>query len=331
MFFSVVIPVFNRNDELKEILQSLAQQTYRDFEVIVVDDGSVDSAEPVCVLFDDVLDIRYIYKYNSGPGLSRNAGGETAKGDFIIFFDSDCIIPSHYMETVNSFLTENGDVDAYGGPDASESESDDKQKAKTYAMTSFFTTGGIRGGSEKGLDKFVPRSFNMGVSRKVWELTEGFCSMRFGEDMEFSYRIIESGFKTVLIKDAYVYHKRRTNTKSFFRQVFFSGVARINLYKRFPRTLKLVHLLPAVFVIYLILIIPLLFIVGKAMLYPLFIVCIVWFVDSLRIYRSVNVSLMSVESSLVQITGYGAGFLYGFIQRILLKKDEDSTYDTDFF
>lgn len=331
MFFSVVIPVFNRNDELKEILQSLAQQTYRGFEVIVVDDGSVDSAEPVCVLFDDILNIRYIYKYNSGPGLSRNMGGEVSKGDFIIFFDSDCIIPPQYMETVNNYLTENSDVDAYGGPDASENESDDKQKAKTYAMTSFFTTGGIRGGSEKGLDKFIPRSFNMGVSRKVWELTEGFSSMRFGEDMEFSYRIIESGFKTVLIKDAYVYHKRRTNAKSFFRQVFFSGVARINLYKRFPRTLKPVHLLPAVFVIYLILIIPMLFVIGKAMLYPFFIICIVWFIDSLRIYRSVNVSLMSVESSLVQITGYGLGFLYGFIQRIVLKKDEESTYNTNFF
>lgn len=330
MFYSIVIPVYNRNEELAVILESLSHQSYRDFEVIVVDDGSIDSAEPTCNLFKSVLNIKYIHKYNSGPGLSRNEGAKISEGGFILFLDSDCITPEHYLQSVDDFLMENRDVDAFGGPDASQKGADDKQKAITYAMTSFFTTGGIRGG-DKRLDKFVPRSFNMGVSRKVWQLTGGFSSMRFGEDMEFSYRIMESGFKTALITDAYVYHMRRTDTKAFFRQVFFSGMARINLYLRFPRTLKFVHVLPAIFALYVILIIPLLIIIGKSSMYPLFIAAAVWFFDSLKIHRSVNVSIMSVESSMIQIFAYGLGFLYCFWQRIIKKKDEESSYDTDFY
>lgn len=330
MYYSIVIPVYNRNEELGVILESLTHQTYRDFEVIVVDDGSIERAEPTCDLFKKVLKIKYIYKYNSGPGLSRNEGAAVADGDFILFLDSDCIIPEQYLQAIEDFLSQNRDVDAFGGPDASQDGAEDKQKAITYAMTSFFTTGGIRGG-DKSLDKFIPRSFNMGVSRKVWQLTGGFSSMRFGEDMEFSYRIIESGFKTALITDAYVYHMRRTDTKAFFRQVFFSGMARINLYLRFPHTLKFVHVLPALFALYILLIIPLLILIGKEAMYPLFLAVAVWFVDSLRIYRSVNVSIMSVESSVVQIFAYGLGFLYCFWQRIIKKKDEESSYNTDFY
>ncbi|MEG1555007.1 MAG: glycosyltransferase [Rikenellaceae bacterium] len=330
MYYSIVIPVYNRNEELGVILESLSQQTYRDFEVIVVDDGSIESAEPTCETFKDVLKVKYIYKYNSGPGLSRNEGAKVSESDFILFLDSDCIAPPHYLQSIDDFLNANRDVDAFGGPDASQEGADDKQKAITYAMTSFFTTGGIRGG-DKRLDKFIPRSFNMGVSRKVWNLTGGFSSMRFGEDMEFSYRVIESGFKTALIKDAYLYHMRRTDTKAFFRQVFYSGMARINLYLRFPHTLKLVHILPALFALYIILIIPLLFIIGKATMYPLFIAAAVWFLDSLKVYRSINVSIMSVESSVVQIFAYGLGFLYCFWQRIIKKKDEESSYNTDFY
>ncbi|MBE9487628.1 MAG: glycosyltransferase [Bacteroidetes bacterium] len=331
MFYSIVIPVYNRKDELIAICDSLSKQTLKSFEIIVVDDGSIDSAEPVCLDFKDKLTIKYIYKYNSGPGLSRNVGADQAKGDYIIFLDSDCIVPSQYLESLDKFLLEHKNIDAFGGPDACEDSANDKQKAINYAMTSFFTTGGIRGGGKKRLDSFIPRSFNMGVSRKLWSLTNGFSSMRFGEDMEFSYRIIESGFSTALIQDAYVYHMRRTDVKAFFKQVFFSGMARINLYKRFPRTLKLVHILPAFFALYILLLFPLILFFGKIIMLPIFAVVIIWFLDSLRLYRSVNISLMSVESSFIQIFAYGLGFLYCFWQRMICQKDEDSSYNTDFY
>ena len=243
--FSLVIPIYNRPNEAEELLESLTQQTYTDFEVIVVEDGSSITCEQVVAKYNNLLNIKYFIKSNSGPGTTRNYGAERSVGDTIIYFDSDCIIPPRYLEIVNKRLSENY-TDAFGGPDRAHESFTPLQKAINYSMTSFLTTGGIRGGKRK-LDKFFPRSFNMGYSRKVFEVTKGFSTMRFGEDIDMSIRILSNGFTTQLIENAYVYHKRRTDFRKFFRQVYNSGIARINLYKRYPESLKVVHLLPAAF------------------------------------------------------------------------------------
>jgi glycosyltransferase involved in cell wall biosynthesis len=237
--FSVIIPVYNRPDELKELLESLRIQTYKNFEVIVVEDGSDLKSDKVVEQYQQDLEIKYFFKSNSGPGQSRNYGSERAGGDYHVFFDSDCIIPKRYFEVVNERL-EKEPVDAYGGPDMAHPDFTPIQKSINYSMTSFFTTGGIRGGM-KDQKKFHPRSFNMGFTQKVFDQTNGFSKMRFGEDVDMSLRIIENGFSTTLIKEAAVYHKRRVDFRKFFKQVYNSGIARINLYKRHPNSLKLVH------------------------------------------------------------------------------------------
>ncbi len=193
IFFSVIIPVYNRPDEVRELLQSLTEQTYRNFEVVIIEDGSSDSCESVVDNFHNELDITYHYKENSGQGFSRNVGFEIANGDYFIIFDSDCLIPPHYFKTVNKRLKTDW-LDAYGGPDRAHKSFTPLQKAISYSMTSPFTTGGIRG-NEQHSGTFHPRSFNMGISREVFEETGGFKITRMGEDIEFSIRIIRNGFK----------------------------------------------------------------------------------------------------------------------------------------
>ncbi|MCR5456395.1 MAG: glycosyltransferase, partial [Bacteroidales bacterium] len=232
MKFSIIIPLYNRPGEIDELLESLTRQTYKDFDVIIVEDGSTLRSDQIIQKYQSALDIQYYYKPNSGPGTTRNYGAERSKQDYFIFFDSDCIIPDGYMATVSQRLEENY-TDCYGGPDAAMPSFTPVQKAISYAMTSIISTGGIRGASEKA-GKFHPRSFNMGFSRKVFEATGGFSTMRFGEDIDMTLRIIEGGFTTQLIKEAFVYHKRRTDFRKFFRQVFNSGCARINLNMRHP-------------------------------------------------------------------------------------------------
>ncbi len=244
---SIIIPVYNRPKEIEELLRSLSEQTSKDFEVIVVEDGSTVKCDVIVNSYHDKIDVRYFYKENSGPGQRRNYGYENAKGDYCIFWDSDCILHPYYFEVVQSVLISNY-VDAFGGPDKAHNGFTKFQKAINYSMTSFLSTGGIRGGSEK-IDKFYPRSFNMGYSREVFNATKGFSNMRFGEDIDMSIRILKYGFKTRLIKDAFVYHKRRTNLCQFYKQVFNSGAARISLSQRHPGSLKLVHMGPALFTI----------------------------------------------------------------------------------
>src|SRR6201996_1227756 len=245
MFFSIIIPLYNRPQEIKELLETLTLQTYKQFEVLVIEDGSVDDAAEIVKEFADRLAIRYFVKPNSGQGFTRNYGFERAKGDYFVIFDSDCLIPEDYFQVVNDSLNTNW-LDAYGGPDASHPSFTPVQKAISYSMTSPFTTGGIRG-NKKGIGQFHPRSFNMGVSRAVWEKAGGFIITRSAEDLEYSIRIHSLGFKIGLIPDAKVYHKRRTNFLQFYKQIHFFGRARINIYKFFPNELKAVNFFPAVF------------------------------------------------------------------------------------
>lgn len=325
MLLSLVIPVYNREDEMKELLSSLSLQENRDFEVIIVDDGSENSVEYLAEEYSDILDIKYYYKPNSGPGLTRNYGSERANGEYLIFLDSDCVIPAQYTQVLQDYLSKN-DVDAFGGPDAASEDFSDFQKAASYSMTSFFTTGGIRGGKLK-LDKFYPRSFNMGYKKETYNRLGGFSGMRYGEDMELSYRLKERDCSLVLIPDAYVYHKRRSTAKSFFKQVFFFGTARINLYKRYPSTLKLTHLLPSLFLIYTLFSIFFSMFVCRYAILPIFMIMLIWFIQSTYLNRSVNVGIISVRTSFIQLFGYGLGLLYGVVMRFILKKTEEETYD----
>ncbi|MBQ1582014.1 MAG: glycosyltransferase, partial [Prevotella sp.] len=262
MKYSIVIPVYNRPDEVDELLSSLLSQSFQDFEVIVVEDGSKITCREVCDKYTGKLCLSYFMKPNSGPGQSRNYGAERANGEYLLILDSDVVLPKDYLQAIEDELN-TLPCEAFGGPDASHPSFTPVQKAISYSMTSFFTTGGIRGGKAK-LDKFYPRSFNMGIRRDVYQTLGGFSKMRFGEDIDFSYRICEAGYKPRLFPKAWVWHKRRTDFRKFFRQVFNSGIARINLEKRHPGTMKLVHMLPMVFTVGVIGLV-LLFILGLSM------------------------------------------------------------------
>jgi glycosyltransferase involved in cell wall biosynthesis len=328
MFFSIIIPLYNRPDEVAELLASLCEQTNKQFEVVIVEDGSVQKSDIVVEKYHNMLDLTYFEKSNSGPGLTRNAGAARAKYDYLIFFDSDCIIPPDYIETVSRFLSEQS-TDAYGGPDAAMQTFTVIQKAINYSMTSFFTTGGIRGG-KKSMEKFNPRSFNLGVSKKAFEAVGGYESMRFGEDIDFSLRLSENGFRTALIPEAFVYHKRRSTFRQFFKQVYNSGIARINLHLRHPGSLKAVHLLPACFIAGMV------FSFAVSPFYPLFLLIpalysAVVFIDSLTKNRSVKVALYSIAAAWIQLTGYGTGFLSAVWKRLIMKKGEFKAFEKKFY
>ena len=321
MLFSVIIPLYNRPQEIKELLETLTVQTYKDFEVLVIEDGSKDDAEDIVKSFADKLDVRYFKKQNEGQGFTRNFGFERAKGDYFVIFDSDCLIPENYFEIVNNYLKTNW-LDAYGGPDDSHPSFTPVQKAISYSMTSPFTTGGIRG-NKKGIGQFHPRSFNMGVSRKVWETVGGFKITRSAEDLEYSIRIHTAGFKIGLIPDAKVYHKRRTNFKQFFKQIHFFGRARINLYKFFPNELKWVHFFPAVFTLGLIFtLIANLFWGWVAEVCDAFLalyILLIFFHAWLK-NKSLKVALLGVIAAFTQLIAYGLGFMQDFWKRVVLKR-----------
>lgn len=318
IFFSIVIPVYNRPDEVAELLESLTQQSYRNYEIIIVEDGSSVPCEAVVKAYADRLPVTYYTKPNSGPGQTRNYGAERAKGEYLLIWDSDILIPEGYFEAIESFLKANP-VDAFGGPDRAHASFTDVQKAINYSMTSFFTTGGIRGGKKK-LDKFFPRSFNMGIRRTVYEQLSGFRAMRFGEDIDFSYRIVEAGYKTALIPDAYVYHKRRTDFRKFFRQVHNSGIARINLSILHPSTLKLVHTLPALFTLAVIPFMPLM---------PIYALAV--FLDASIQNRSCKIGVLAVVAAFTQLIGYGTGFIGAAFRRYILKKENKDAFMANFY
>ncbi len=337
MRYSFIIPVYNRPDEVEELLESMTQLTVTDFEVIIVEDGSTVPCEAVCQRYADKLDLKYFPKDNSGPGQSRNYGVERARGEYALILDSDVVLPPDYLAAVDEELRR-APADAVGGPDCAHPSFTDTQKAISYSLTSFFTTGGIRGGKKK-LDKFYPRSFNMGVRREVYQRLNGFSKMRFGEDIDFSIRIFKAGCRCRLFPDAWVYHKRRTDFRKFWRQVYNSGIARINLYKRYPESLKLVHLLPMVFTLGVLLCCALI-IIGCAALCaalaclgaaPLLLYSLVVFADSARQYGSVKIGLLSVRAAYVQLMGYGCGFLEAWWKRCVLGKDEFAAYVHNFY
>lgn len=335
MKYSVIIPVYNRPDEAQELLESLVQQECQDFEVIVVEDGSTVPCKEVVEQFCDRLDVKYFTKPNSGPGQTRNYGVERAQGEYVLILDSDAVCPPGYIAAVEAELQANP-CDAFGGPDRAHESFTPMQKAINYAMTSFFTTGGIRGGKKK-MDKFYPRSFNMGVRRAVYNALGGFSEMRFGEDIDFSTRIFKGGYKCRLFPEAWVWHKRRTDLKKFFKQVHNSGIARINLTKRHPGTLKLVHLLPAVFTIGVTLcllsivagsFLPALGIFGSS---PLLLFSLIIFVDATIAEHSMGVGLRAVAASFVQLTGYGTGFLRAWWERCVLGRGEFEAFKKNFY
>ena len=356
MKYSIVVPVFNRPDEVDELLESLTRQTLKDFEVIIVEDGSKTPCKDVCEKYADVLALHYYYKENSGPGQSRNYGAERANGEWLIVLDSDVVLPDGYIEAVDRNLeeseltnhklqTSNIKVQSFGGPDAAHPSFTPVQKAISYSMTSFFTTGGIRGGKAK-LDKFYPRSFNMGIRRDVYLQLGGFSKMRFGEDIDFSYRIVEAGYRPQLIPEAWVWHKRRTDFRKFFRQVYNSGIARINLEKRHPGTMKLVHLLPAVFTVGVIVLV-LISAVGRALMHyvdrdqfywmcfapwvPILLYSLIIFIDSSVKNRSLHVGLLSIPAAFTQLMGYGLGFIESWWKRSVLKQDEFTAFEKTFY
>ena len=358
MKYSIIVPVYNRPDEVDELLESLSNQTQKDFEVIIVEDGSVKPCKDVCDKYADIFALHYYAKENSGPGQSRNYGAERAQGDYLIVLDSDVVLPQGYLGAIDNSLREHP-TEAFGGPDAASPSFTPVQKAISYSMTSFFTTGGIRGGKAK-LDKFYPRSFNMGIRRDVYLELGGFSKMRFGEDIDFSYRIVEAGYRPQLFPDAWVWHKRRTDFRKFFRQVYNSGIARINLMKRHPGTLKLVHLLPTVFTLGVIGCL-MLFGLGAALymegewldanglrptdnmhqgvgmvfcvlaLLPLLFYSLLIFIDSSIRNRSLWVGLLSIPAAFVQLMGYGFGFIESWWKRCILKKDEYQAFERTFY
>ena len=328
MRYSIIVPVYNRPDEVDELLQSLCEQTVKDFEVLIVEDGSVKPCKDVCDKYASILDLHYYAKENSGPGQSRNYGTERANGEYVIILDSDVVLPAGYLQAVEDELKQNP-CEAFGGPDATHPSFTPIQKAISYSMTSFFTTGGIRGGKAK-LDKFYPRSFNMGIRRDVYLQLSGFTKMRFGEDIDFSYRIVEAGFMPRLFPEAWVWHKRRTDFRKFFRQVYNSGIARINLEKRHPGTMKLVHLLPTVFTLG---VIGLLLI---TLFWPLACVPIILYslllcIDSSIKNKSLWVGLLSIPAAFVQLMGYGFGFIESWWKRCVLKQDEFTAFEKNFY
>ena len=394
MRYSIIVPVFNRPDEVDELLDSLTRQTVKDFEVIIVEDGSTKTCKDVCEKYASILDLHYYFKENSGPGQSRNYGAERSKGEYLLILDSDVVLPDRYIENLelrienqrsfevkteknydmlqgmnnngmqgthaqgtnngvqgnhnSKFSILNSKLAAFGGPDAAHPSFTPTQKAISYSMTSFFTTGGIRGGKKK-LDKFYPRSFNMGIRRDVYMQLGGFTKMRFGEDIDFSYRICEAGYSPQLIPEAWVWHKRRTDFRKFFRQVYNSGIARINLEKRHPGTMKLVHLLPAVFTIGVTILIliaafgRIMMVYGNAedfrswyylvvaALAPLLLYSLLIFADSSLKNRSMKVGALSVPAAFIQLMGYGTGFLVSWWKRCVLGKDEFHAFEKNFY
>ena len=348
MKYAIIVPVYNRPDEVAELLESLTLQTFKDFEVIIVEDGSQNPCETVCKQYEKLLDIKYFIKENSGPGQSRNYGAAHSTGEYLLILDSDVVLPAGYLAVIEKELRREP-VDAFGGPDCAHNSFTDTQKAISYSMTSFFTTGGIRGGKKK-LDKFYPRSFNMGIRRDVYERLGGFSKMRFGEDIDFSIRIFKAGYTCRLFPEAWVWHKRRTDFRKFWRQVYNSGIARINLYKKYPESLKFVHLLPMLFTVGCTLL-ALLFILGIVLFFilpagmmqarglalsllallPLFLYAFLIFADATSKNASAKIGLLSIGAAFIQLTGYGCGFIEAWWKRCIEGKDEFSAYESNFY
>lgn len=309
--FSLIIPVFNRPDEIRELLESLLHQSYgKPYEIVIVEDGSVTTSKAIVDKYTGVLNITYLFKANTGPGDSRNYGMQHAKGDYFIILDSDCVIPINYLEKIATSLNDKY-VDCFGGPDAAHESFSNVQKAINYAMTSIFTTGGIRG-NRKAVDKFQPRSFNMGISREAFEKSGGFGDIHPGEDPDLSMRLWEKGYKTKLIPEAFVYHKRRISFNKFLLQVKKFGMVRPILNKWHPGSSRIIYWFPSLFCIGLFISTVLVFMWPERYLWPIILYVAYFafiFLDALIKNKNLAVAFLAIIAVLMQFIGYGYGFL----------------------
>lgn len=306
--FSIIIPVYNRLEEIDELLESLTKQDFSDdFEVLIIEDGSENSSEEIVKKHESQLNLKYFFKENSGAGASRNLGMKQASGNYFIILDSDVIVPRQYLLEVKKALETNF-TDAFGGPDTAHKSFTSLQKAINYAMTSVLTTGGIRG-NKKAVGKFQPRSFNLGISKKAFEKTNGFANLKVGEDIDLTFRLWKNGFETQLIENAFVYHKRRSTFQHFFKQTFAFGTARPKLNKRYPETKKLTYWFPSLFIIGLDISILFMFFGYYQILYLYGFYFTLIFIDSLFKNKNLYVAFLSIFTSLTQFLGYGLGFL----------------------
>jgi len=311
MRYSIIVPVYNRPGEIDELLKSLTEVTCKSFEVLIIEDGSSNTSENIVGQYKDTLDIHYYKKQNTGQGFSRNFGFKRAKGDYFVVFDSDCLIPPHYFDAVNETIEHHGGIDCWGGPDRAHDSFTPVQKAINYSMTSLFTTGGTRG-NRRHIGTYHPRSFNMGISKEVYSKTGGYKITRMGEDLEFSIRIQKNGFNTFFINDAFVYHKRRTKFLQFYKQLFFFGRARINIWRYHPEELKAVHLFPLLFTLSFVYSIA-----GTALGLPLAdhilllfgMFAVILALDAFRLENNLLVGLYSSAAGFIQLVAYGFGFL----------------------
>ncbi|MDN3707504.1 glycosyltransferase [Myroides ceti] len=330
MIYSFIIPVYNRPDEIEELLESLSQQTYQnDFEVVVVEDGSSLSCENVVNKYRDLLSVSYYYKENSGPGASRNYGMQKAKGSYFIILDSDCLLPDSYLQKVDECL-KNDYVDCFGGPDNAAASFSDIQKAINFAMTSFITTGGIRGGSEQ-IGKFQPRSFNMGLSKKAFEATQGFGKIHPGEDPDLVIRLWKMGYETRLFEPAYVYHKRRIDWQKFYRQVNKFGKARPILNQRYPEYSKITFWFPTLFCLFFILAVSSA-VLGNFYMGALFVLYfIVLYISALLRTKDFKIAAYAIIATLIQFYGYGSGFLKSNFKLFVLNQKAEEAMPEMFF
>jgi glycosyltransferase involved in cell wall biosynthesis len=322
----VIIPVYNRPDEVEELLECLVNQIYTNFEVVIIEDGSVTKCDKVVDSFKEKLTINYYFQENTGQGFARNTGFTYAKGEYFIIFDSDVIVPKEYLSIVDEYLNKNW-LDAYGGPDGASADFSDYQKAISYSMTSFLTTGGIRG-KKGGVGKFQPRSFNMGLSKETYLRTGGYAKRDMGEDVELSLRMEKMNLTVGLIADAIVFHKRRGNFKDFFKQIYSFGRTRIQLLAYDPDILKLVHTFPMVFTL-ICLSIPLWYLIYKPLFFLGIILLSIYillnFIDSTLKNKSIKVGLLSILAVFVQLFGYGIGFMTEGWKKLFEEKGYNQT------
>lgn len=325
MRFSVIVPTFGRPEEVKELLSSFLDQDNKDFEIIIVD-GSLDTLlEKVIGEFKDKINIRYYYEKGLGISDSRNLGANKASGEYLVFMDSDCIVSPDYFTIVNNFLSKNK-VEGFTGPDKAHSSFSMVQKAINYAMTSHFTTGGIRG-QRIHIGKIHLRGFNMSILKEAFIKIGGFSGLKVGEDIDISMRFHNAGYKAALIVNAYVYHKRKTNFLKFFIQLFLHGKARIDLYKRHRKSLKALYFLPSVFILYLLAGISTIFYCNLC--FTIFLLSILFYVlllftDASIRNKNAGIGFLSVYSSIIMLIAYGAGFIYNFVKRIILRSRKES-------
>ncbi|WP_299837554.1 glycosyltransferase [uncultured Tenacibaculum sp.] len=327
---SLIVPVYNRPDEIDELLESLTKQDFtKRYEIVIVEDGSSESSETIVEKYNEQLNISYFYKENSGPGDSRNYGMKRATGNYFIILDSDVILPEHYLSTIDKFLADNY-LDCFGGADAAHESFTDLQKAINYVMTSFFTTGGIRGGKVK-VQKFEPRSFNMGISKEAFEITEGFSKIHPGEDPDLSQRIVNKGFTTGFLPNAYVYHKRRISWEKFHTQVKKFGMVRPILTKWHPTTAKLTFWFPTLFVLFTLSSILGSIFVNSILVYPLLAYLLLLFVHSTILNKSLKVGVLSIFAVFIQFFGYGLAFLKSTFYIRLLNRNPEIQFPKLFF